>query len=433
MTETWTGESFIELGQHYQQALADAREAEAAAKKSGAKSQATDAARIASQLRIEIVNALSDSAKASTATFDNLLQVLNFDGMRKSGTSDDDAKATLRAALRPQPFNPDDDPIACASWDPKQGWPDREWLIEGWLPVGRLGMLSGRGGRGKSRLALQLSARLAGKLQGPVLRGSAPALHIDRAHGPVVYVSWEDERDEIGRRLKSMAIDGLVDIKCQENRLLFLDLRREGPLWAPGAGQHMQTLAALTDVGGRVRATAESLQARLLVLDSLAGAYASDENVRPLVRAFCADWDAWGTDHNCAVLLIAHPPKRSGGQRSSTDDSDSDDDFSGSTDWHNAVRWRWSLGPVDTRAGHIASAGASKKPVRALALRCVKSSYGPVPNQPVFLTPTDRRIGWQAQTAAVAARMAAQLGGFRIAHEETHGQTPEDEPTIPTE
>ena len=40
-------------------------------------------------------------------------------------------------------------------------WPDREWLIEGWLPVGRLGMLSGRGGRGKSRLALQLAARMA--------------------------------------------------------------------------------------------------------------------------------------------------------------------------------------------------------------------------------------------------------------------------------
>ena len=52
-------------------------------------------------------------------------------------------------------------PVEDDDWTPADGWPAREWLIPGWLPVGRLGMLSGRGGRGKSRLALQLAARLA--------------------------------------------------------------------------------------------------------------------------------------------------------------------------------------------------------------------------------------------------------------------------------
>ena len=73
-------------------------------------------------------------------------------------------------------------------------WPDREWLIPGGLPVGRLGMLSGRGGRGKSRLALQLAARgpFVPAARGP---GNATAvsdanLALDATHaGPVVYAS----------------------------------------------------------------------------------------------------------------------------------------------------------------------------------------------------------------------------------------------------
>ena len=82
------------------------------------------------------------------------------------------------------------------------------------LPVGRLGMLSGRGGRGKSRLALQLAARMAAMpaARGPFVPaalepGNAAAvsdahLVLDATHtGPVVYASWEDERDEAGRRI----------------------------------------------------------------------------------------------------------------------------------------------------------------------------------------------------------------------------------------
>ena len=53
-----------------------------------------------------------------------------------------------------------------------------------------------------------------------------------------------------------------------------------------------------------MRATCEILNARLLVVDSLAGAYGSDENTRALVRLFCAGWDRWATDARCAVMLI---------------------------------------------------------------------------------------------------------------------------------
>ena len=317
------------------------------------------------------------------------------------------------------PITPEEDPgVACSDWTPEGGWPRREWLIKGWLPVGRLGLLSGRGGRGKSRLVLQLAARIANKtpLAGHVLQDGQEIeedprhpLVLDAQHcGPVVFASWEDERDEVGRRLAAMAEDELVDVAGLKGRLLYLDLRGKGAVWAPGPEKHVSTVASLTKIGRRVRKTAEDLRARLLVLDSLAGAYASDENIRPLVRAFCASWDAWGTEHGCAVLLIAHPPKRPARSSGSTIDEDTDDDFAGSTDWHNAVRWRWSLGNADTgwrRVPENARKGTKGERVSSLALVCQKSSYCERPDQTLFLEPARKgAVGWRVVSAHDAAK-----------------------------
>ena len=314
------------------------------------------------------------------------------------------------------PYPPVDDD----DWVPTDGWPVREWLIPGWLPVGRLGMLSGRGGRGKSRLALQLAARLAAEQSGVFVPPATTAdttavdtmLHpLDGNFvGPVVYASWEDEREEIGRRLAAMADDGLVDVKAVRGRLRFIDLRGAGPLWAPAAGGsgHVQTRAAMTVTGGRVRATCEALEARLLVIDSLAGAYAGDENTRALVRAFCADWDAWASATRCTVMLIAHPPKApSGGSAPSIDA-----DYAGSTDWHNAARWRWALEPTPT--GWTRSDKTGKDAiVVALALKLAKSSYGP-DGARVFLASSESRLGWQGVSVNTAAENAAAKGNFTL-------------------
>ena len=56
----------------------------------------------------------------------------------------DDVLAEVRNAVGVGPFLAVDND----DWNPPRGWPQREWLIKGWLPVGRLGLLSGRGGRG---------------------------------------------------------------------------------------------------------------------------------------------------------------------------------------------------------------------------------------------------------------------------------------------
>ena len=91
--------------------------------------------------------------------------------------------------------------------------PDRQWLIEPWLPLGRLSMLASAGGGGKSTLALQLALAVTGE-HGVWLPHAPPAAAedegmlgiqtaVDRTavvRRPVVYASYEDELSEVYRR-----------------------------------------------------------------------------------------------------------------------------------------------------------------------------------------------------------------------------------------
>ena len=226
-------------------------------------------------------------------------------------------------------------------------------------------------------------------------------LALDATHaGPVVYASWEDEREEAGRRIANFGADELATPADLAGRLRYLDLRGAGPLWGPGGeARHLAALGELTPVGRRVRATCEILDARLLVVDSLAGAYGSDENVRALVRLFCADWDRWATDARCAVMLIAHPPKTPGGAGSGQVDRD----YAGSTDWHGAARWRWTMDTADTGETTPGRNGRKPRPVEALALELVKSSYGKGGYR-LFLKPSDSKNGWLGVSSTHAAQ-----------------------------
>ena len=281
-------------------------------------------------------------------------------------------EATGEAALKPLAVwvNTERDrkggPVtARTDWTAKPG--PRQWLVEGWLPAGRVALLSGQGGAGKSRLALQLALALVERRKNWLPDG--PDL-VDS--GPAVIATWEDEPDEITRRLRGMV--GIPDrLEALKDKLHVLDFAGKGAFWQPPAesSRHTSTMGELTPAGEWTRAYCETHKAKLLVVDPLAAAYACNENDRGLVRAFMTSWDGWARETGCAVLIVSHPAKAA------------ESDYSGSTDWHAAARAVWKLGTEDTGLGE------SNKKANAPRLDCLKNSYG-TPNRQYWLS------GWPA-------------------------------------
>ena len=144
-------------------------------------------------------------------------------------------------------------------------------------------------------------------------------------------------------------------------------------------------MATITEAGQELRRDCEELGARLLVLDPLAAAYAGDENARGLVRAFVSDWDAWGRANDCAVQLVAHPPK-------------SGSFYAGSTDWQGAVRSMWDLSR-NQRGKKPPSRGEDNRPFE-WRLSCEKSNYGLKP-EPLHLNwdTSSEGLRWQVTGA----------------------------------
>ena len=192
----------------------------------------------------------------------------------------------------------------------------------------------------------------------------------------VVFASWEDEPEEFYRRLHQISGNSAPWVSPERlEKLRIVNLVGEGPVWAPPQGRHISTMAELTVTGERLRRLCEREDARLLVLDPLAAAYAADENARGLVRAFVSHWDAWGQDNNCTVLILAHPPKSAGMN------------YAGSTDWQGAARALWTL-----------QAEISKSPEagpRMWKLEFVKGNYGPRPEPLQMRWDTGAGLRWE--------------------------------------
>ena len=200
-----------------------------------------------------------------------------------------------------------------------------QWMVEKWLPRGHVSLLSGMGGVGKSRLTLQIATAIATQ-GGTDILGDGSMVTARQAN--VIYCSWEDSENEIKRRINQL------EYKGTEESLSVFDLRRYGPIWAPVIGsRHIATIAEPTKLYHDIEKHARKFEAKFIVFDTIAAAYLSDENNRPLVRSFLTTLSAFANDLDASILLISHPSK------SRTEDFTT----SGSTDWINGVRCAFTL------------------------------------------------------------------------------------------
>ena len=304
---------------------------------------------------------------------------------------DQKAREGIRRLARETDSAAQSRPVTLETWDKPGPPPPRRWLVKDWLPAGRVTLLAGQGGIGKSRLALQLAAGIASGGRGLdeanraswagswIETPSPETLKLGNATepggSPTVYASWEDELEEFWSRLSELSGSAAPWVTPERlSRLHIADMAGHGPLWGPRAdgGRHTDTLGETTAAGHELRRLCEEVGARLLIVDPSAAAYGSNENNRALVRAFVSDLDAWARDNNCAALILSHPPKWAA-------------DYSGSTDWEASVRSMWTLrkegvGPAPKGKGK----GVPDSQPSGWQLARPKANYGP-PVKPLQL------------------------------------------------
>lgn len=199
--------------------------------------------------------------------------------------------------------------------------PEREWIIEGWLPANELTLFTGEGGLGKSLLALQLAASVA---SGVPFLGEGVVRKV-----PVLVISCEDSDDELHRRWSA--------IKKQDG-FSFLDsgMLSEIPLYLWSRTGEDNTLAYVEGFhlkSGKFTAELRKQLAKmgpgtLLILDTVSDVFAGNENERTTVNKFVKGFlGKLIKDFGSTVLTIGHPPKNAS-------------QYSGSTAWSNAHRNR---------------------------------------------------------------------------------------------
>jgi RecA-family ATPase len=200
--------------------------------------------------------------------------------------------------------------------------PDRQWLVADLIPSGTVTLLGGDGGTGKSLLALQLAAAVA--------HGGFPWLGRHVYSGNVVFVSAEDDQDELHRRVADVAraagigLAGLASLKLRS-------LAGEDALLATlGEGGALDATELFNAIDSYIVTTKPSL----IVLDTLADLFPGNENDRAQARQFIGLLRGLAIRHQCAVLLLSHPSLSGMGSGTGT---------SGSTAWNNSVRSRLYL------------------------------------------------------------------------------------------
>ncbi|MCZ8081104.1 MAG: AAA family ATPase [Rhodobacteraceae bacterium] len=228
--------------------------------------------------------------------------------------------------------------------------PERLWLVMNLIPAKTVTILTGDGGIGKSLAALQLATATAlGRSW--LAQATTP--------GSALFISAEDDRDELHRRVASLASAERFTMSDLDGLTLCSLAGEDALLSTPdGPGRTMKE----TVLFQRLEEWIAEHRPTLTVLDTLADLFGGDEINRAQARQFIGQLRRLALKHETTVLLLAHP-SLSGMTRG--------DGNSGSTAWNNSVRSRLYLRRSQ------AEDDAAKDP-NARILEVVKSNYGPV-------------------------------------------------------
>jgi|tagenome__1003787_1003787.scaffolds.fasta_scaffold20940906_4 RecA-family ATPase len=226
--------------------------------------------------------------------------------------------------------------------------PEREWAVQDRFPLRNVGLFSGEGSAGKSILLMQLGAAH--------VLGKDWALTLPEP-GPFLYLSAEDEEDELERRLGAIAGHyGTSLAELVRDYHIISRFGRDAVLACPDRNGQIRP----TPLFEELKQAAHDIRPKLIGLDTAADIFGGDEVSRRQVRQFVGLLRGLAIAGNSAVLIALHPSLT--GITSGTG-------LSGSTAWHNSVRARAYLTSEKTEDG-------SDSGLRQLEF--MKNNYGPI-------------------------------------------------------
>ncbi|CAN5792263.1 hypothetical protein BH11PSE12_BH11PSE12_02140 [soil metagenome] len=240
---------------------------------------------------------------------------------------------------------------------------DLHHYVDKWIPHNEVTLLAGHGGGGKSYASLVMAVHV-------VLGLPIGELKTQRAR--VLFFSAEDSGRVLNQRLARICKVMGIDRRVLEGELLLLDASDIDPALhrAKVRGSTTSTTALLTELSELV----ESHNIGLTIIDNASDTFDDDEIGRAAVRAFIRSLRTHLARPDRAVLLLTHVNKASasGGRNGA-----SNEDYSGSTAWHNSVRSRLSL---EQKNGEIViSHMKANQGALALPVSFVWSSGAPLP------------------------------------------------------
>jgi RecA-family ATPase len=261
--------------------------------------------------------------------------------------------------------------------------PARQWLVLDLVPCRTVTMLGGDGGTGKSLLALQLAVAAAAGRQW---------IGQETAQGRALFISAEDDDDELHRRLADILDANGLEFGDLDN-LTLRSLAGEDALMA--ALDAKTNALVTTDLYAEIDDQLAAERPAVLFLDTLADLHCGNENNRAHARQFIGMLRRLAIRHDCAVILLAHP---------SLTGMNNGSGLSGSTAWNGSVRSRLYL-------ERVASDGYEPNP-DARVLTTKKANYS--------RTGTEIALTWQAGVFVPDApetgvdRMAATAKAERV-------------------
>lgn len=260
----------------------------------------------------------------------------------------------------------------------KEEPPAREFIDSRWfIPMDAVSLITGDGGAGKSLVALQLAIAVAtgGDWLGKTVQT-----------GPVLYLSAEDDKNEINRRARFIC--GAEDVKMEElANVKILPLVGRSALFAKEARDGtLSPTKLLHEFEERVA----KINPRLIVIDNRADVFGGNENNRNLAVQFIGLLRGIAQNGR-GVVMLAHP---------SVTGLNDGTGRSGTTGWANSVRAVLYLEHLKNSDGEV-----TDKNRRTLTLK--KANYAE-PDRVINLQWEDGRFVAEKDTDQMSGQSKAE-------------------------